>query len=172
MRRFKIVVAQKDDCKDIERLLKALAVCLKVPDQFKISSEELERDGFGPNPLFQCLIAEVPAEDQSQEGHTVVGIAVHYSTYSMFSGPSSSLESLYVMPEFQGKGIGSALLCNVAQVALKKGSLKFTTRYWNRSALQFYCRHGATDMTLTDELHVLHFSGEALDTMANKVPRK
>ncbi|TTV42331.1 Transcription initiation factor TFIID subunit 6 [Bagarius yarrelli] len=49
-----------------------LAVFEKMAHQIKISHEaELQRDGFGPIPFYQCLIAEVPEELKSEEGKGV-----------------------------------------------------------------------------------------------------
>ncbi|XP_041658041.1 thialysine N-epsilon-acetyltransferase-like isoform X3 [Cheilinus undulatus] len=65
---FKIRAATKEDCKEISRMIMELSVFVKMPDQVKISHEELERDGFCQNPFFECLIAEVPEESKSKEG--------------------------------------------------------------------------------------------------------
>uniref|UniRef100_A0A3Q2WBS4 Spermidine/spermine N1-acetyltransferase family member 2b n=1 Tax=Haplochromis burtoni TaxID=8153 RepID=A0A3Q2WBS4_HAPBU len=65
---FKIRRAAKEDCKDISRMIMDLAIYEKMPDQVKISHEELERDGFCQNPLFECLVAEVPEEHKNGIG--------------------------------------------------------------------------------------------------------
>uniref|UniRef100_A0A3Q3NH55 Spermidine/spermine N1-acetyltransferase family member 2b n=1 Tax=Labrus bergylta TaxID=56723 RepID=A0A3Q3NH55_9LABR len=68
---FKIRAATKEDCKEISRMILELAVFEKMPDQVKISHEELERDGFCQNPFFECLVAEVPEENKSKEGNGI-----------------------------------------------------------------------------------------------------
>uniref|UniRef100_A0A3P8ZP28 Diamine acetyltransferase 2 n=1 Tax=Esox lucius TaxID=8010 RepID=A0A3P8ZP28_ESOLU len=65
---FKIRAARKEDCKDISRMIMELAVYEKMPEQVKISNEDLERDGFSPNPFFECLIAEVSDEYMNKDG--------------------------------------------------------------------------------------------------------
>ncbi|XP_051903465.1 thialysine N-epsilon-acetyltransferase-like isoform X2 [Hippocampus zosterae] len=99
---FTIRAATKVDCKDISRMIMELALFEKMTDQVKISSEELERDGFCPNPLFECLVAEVPKENKSKQGFTTVGYGLYFYTYSTWKGRSMHLEDLYVMPEFRG----------------------------------------------------------------------
>uniref|UniRef100_A0A3P8RV71 Spermidine/spermine N1-acetyltransferase family member 2b n=1 Tax=Amphiprion percula TaxID=161767 RepID=A0A3P8RV71_AMPPE len=68
---FKIRAATKEDCKDISRMIMELAVYVKMPDQVKISHEELQRDGFCQNPFFECLVAEIPKEHKSKEGNGI-----------------------------------------------------------------------------------------------------
>ncbi|XP_047665165.1 diamine acetyltransferase 2b isoform X2 [Tachysurus fulvidraco] len=69
--KFMIRAAREQDCVDIHRMIMELAVYEKMADQVKISHEELQRDGFGLNPFYQCLIAEVPKELKSEEGKGV-----------------------------------------------------------------------------------------------------
>uniref|UniRef100_A0A665UD25 Diamine acetyltransferase 2-like n=1 Tax=Echeneis naucrates TaxID=173247 RepID=A0A665UD25_ECHNA len=68
---FKIRAAEKEDCKDISRMIMELAVYEKMSEQVKISHEELERDGFSQNPFFECLVAEVTDEHKSKEGNGI-----------------------------------------------------------------------------------------------------
>nr|XP_029524610.1 diamine acetyltransferase 2-like isoform X1 [Oncorhynchus nerka] len=70
---FKVRAAAKEDCKEISRMIMELAVYENMPDQVKTSHEDLERDGFSPNPFYECLIAEVPDEHKTKDGHCLAG---------------------------------------------------------------------------------------------------
>ncbi|KAJ8276105.1 hypothetical protein COCON_G00078570 [Conger conger] len=171
---FAVVRASKpEDCKDVSRMIMDLAIYENMPDQVKISQKELEQDGFSAFPFFHCLVAEVPEEHKSKEGHTTVGYALYFYTYSTWKGRSVFLEDLYVMPEFRGKGIGKALLSKVAAVGKEQQCvrLQFTVLDWNTPSLDFYFSKGAQDLTATEGWHLLRFDGEALDRLANEAPK-
>ncbi|CAG5929171.1 unnamed protein product [Menidia menidia] len=76
---------------------------------------DLEQDGFCKNPFFHGIVAEVPEKLRSKDGHTKIGYALYFYSYSSWSGRAVYMEDLYVMPEFRGKGIGKALMSKVAQ---------------------------------------------------------
>eukprot|EP00066_Takifugu_rubripes_P006407 XP_003971185.1 PREDICTED: diamine acetyltransferase 2-like [Takifugu rubripes] len=169
----KLRAARKEDCREICRMVMELAVFEKMPDQVKISHEELERDGFCQNPLFECIIAEVPEEHQSR-GFAVVGYALYFYTYSTWKGPSAYLEDLYVMPEFRGKGIGKGLLSKVAEVVKKKGCarLQMSVLEWNTKAQNLYASKGAQDLTVSEGWHAMRFEGQHLDNLAGEAPKE
>ncbi|XP_042355385.1 thialysine N-epsilon-acetyltransferase-like [Plectropomus leopardus] len=171
---FKIRAARKEeDCKDISRMILELAVYVKMPDQVKISHEELERDGFCQNPFFECLVAEVPEEHKSKEGFTVVGYAFYIYTYSSWKGRTIYLDDLYVMPEFRGRGIGKGLLSSVAEVGKQKQCvrLQLSVLDWNTPSRDFYAAKGAQDLTVSEGLHFIRFDGQSLDNLANEAPK-
>ncbi|XP_049339052.1 diamine acetyltransferase 2b [Astyanax mexicanus] len=170
--KYSIRPARAQDCTDIQRMIMDLAVYEKMPDQVKISHKELERDGFGPNPFFQCLVAEVAQEHCSPEGHTVVGYALYFYTYSTWSGRCVYMEDLYVMPNFRGKGVGKALMATIAKVATEQQCvrLQFSVLDWNKPSLEFYLSKGAQDLTDKEGWHFLRFDGEALDNLAQEAP--
>ncbi|XP_061752490.1 thialysine N-epsilon-acetyltransferase-like [Nerophis ophidion] len=170
---FKIRAATTVDCKDISRMITELAVYEKMPGQVKISSEELERDGFCQNPLFQCLVAEVPDENKPKEGFAIVGYALYFSIYSTWKGRSMHLEDLYVMPQFRGFGIGKGLLAAVAKVAKEKqcARLQLIVLDWNTPSRDFYAAKGAEDLTANEGWHLLRFHGQNLDALAIETPK-
>ncbi|KAM9847254.1 thialysine N-epsilon-acetyltransferase-like isoform 2-T2 [Aulostomus maculatus] len=133
---------------------------------------ELERDGFCQNPFFQCLVAEVPQEQKSKDGFTVVGYALYFYTYSTWKGRSVYLEDLYVMPEFRENGIGKGLLSTVAKVGKENQCvrLQLAMRNWNTPARDFYAAKGAQDLTVSEGWHFLRFDGECLDNLAKEAP--
>ncbi|XP_033996275.1 diamine acetyltransferase 2-like isoform X2 [Trematomus bernacchii] len=144
-----------------------------MPDQVKISHEELERDGFCQNPFFECLVAEVPEENKSKDGFTVVGFALYFYTYSTWKGPTVFLGDLYVMPEFRGNGFGKGLLCKVAKVGKEKQCvrLQLSVLDWNTPARDFYAAKGAQDLTDSEGRHCIRFDGQNLDNLANEAPK-
>uniref|UniRef100_A0A452QA53 N-acetyltransferase domain-containing protein n=1 Tax=Ursus americanus TaxID=9643 RepID=A0A452QA53_URSAM len=59
MASVRIREAEEGDCGHILRLIRELAEYEKLSDQVKISEEALRADGFGENPSYRCLVAEV-----------------------------------------------------------------------------------------------------------------
>ncbi|XP_068187803.1 spermidine/spermine N(1)-acetyltransferase-like protein 1 [Antennarius striatus] len=169
---YKIRTASKEDCKEIHRMIMELALYENVAEEVKITHEDLERDGFGQNPFFESLVAEVPEEHKSSEGHTVVGYALYFYSYSTMKRHTLQMIDLYVMQEFRGSGIGKALLSKVAEVGKKKQCmmLKTTVFKFNTPAREFYAAKGAVDLTESEGLHFLSFHGQNLDNLANEDP--
>ncbi|XP_076024901.1 thialysine N-epsilon-acetyltransferase-like [Genypterus blacodes] len=171
--KYEIRAAKEDDCKDVSRMIMELAVFEKMPDQVAISSKELQRDGFCQNPLFQCLVAEVPEEHGSKDGHTVVGYSLYFYTYSTWKGPTVYIEDLYVMPDFRRDGIGQALMTKVAQVAKEKRCvrLQLAVLDWNSPARDFYAAKGGQDLTVSQGWHFIRFDGQALEDLVLNAPK-
>ncbi|XP_026208156.1 diamine acetyltransferase 2 [Anabas testudineus] len=165
---FSIRAASVEDCKDMARMIVELAEYEKVADKVKIKQRDLEQDGFSKNPFFHGIIAEVPEQHKSKEGHTKIGYALYFYSYSSWSGRSIYMEDLYVMPEFRGKGIGKALMSKVAQLGLAAGcsKLDFTVLDSNKSSLDFYLSQGCFNVTTTIGYHCIRCEGEALEHLA------
>uniref|UniRef100_A0A3P9D2F1 Spermidine/spermine N1-acetyltransferase family member 2 n=1 Tax=Maylandia zebra TaxID=106582 RepID=A0A3P9D2F1_9CICH len=165
---FSIRAANLDDCKDIARMIMELAEYEKVSDHVKVTQKDLEQDGFSKNPFFHGIIAEVPEQHKTKEGHTKIGYALYFYSYSSWSGRAIYMEDLYVMPEFRGTGVGKALINKVAQLALAAGchQLNFTVLDWNKPSMDFYLSQGCFDITASMGYHCMRCEGEALEHLA------
>uniref|UniRef100_A0A8C8K2H5 Spermidine/spermine N1-acetyltransferase family member 2a, tandem duplicate 2 n=1 Tax=Oncorhynchus tshawytscha TaxID=74940 RepID=A0A8C8K2H5_ONCTS len=148
--------------------LKELAEYEKVLDQVKVTQKDLEQDGFIKNPFFHGIVAEVPEQHRTKEGHAKVGYALYFYTYSSWKGRALYMEDLYVMPEFRGKGIGKALMSKVAQLGLAAGctQLNFAVLDWNKPSLDFYLSQGCFDVTADMGYHCMRCEGAALEQLA------
>jgi GNAT superfamily N-acetyltransferase len=148
------------DAAQILRFIRALAAFERAPNAVTATEEGLIRDGFGPHPFYSCLIAE--------HGGQPAGFAFYFFNYSTWVGrPGIYLEDLFVLPEFRGRGIGKALLKQVAAIAEEKGCqrLQWEVLDWNTPAIEFYRAMGAEFL---DEWRNVRLSGEALMRLATR----
>jgi GNAT superfamily N-acetyltransferase len=153
--------ATKDDVPQILAFIRALAAYEREPDAVIATEEGLLRDGFGPTPYYNCLIADL-------DGHPA-GFALYFFNYSTWMGrPGIYLEDLFVPPEFRGLGIGKALLKKVAAIAVEKDCrrLQWEVLDWNTPAIDFYRAMGAEFL---DEWRNVRISGEALLQLARGI---
>jgi len=157
-----IRTATAADVPEILNFIRALAVYERAPDAVKASEEDLLRDGFGENPYYSCIIAELDSKP--------AGFAFYFFDYSTWLGrPGLYLEDLFVHPEFRGRGIGKALLERVAQIAVERNCarLKWEVLDWNQPAIDFYAAMGAEFL---DEWRNVRVDGEALLKLAGATP--
>jgi GNAT superfamily N-acetyltransferase len=150
--------ATEADVPQILQFIRALAAYEREPDAVTANEADLLRDGFGPNPFYFCLIADldgVPA-----------GFAFYFFNYSTWLGrPGLYLEDLFVHPQFRGFGVGKALLKKVASIAVEKDCprLQWEVLDWNTPAIDFYTAMGAEFM---DSWRNIRVSGEAIRRLA------
>lgn len=130
--------AEKKDAQIILDLIKELALFEKAPDEVTNTLEEIERDGFGENPAFKCLIAELNGE--------VAGLSLYYIRYSTWKGRILYLEDLIVSEKFRGKGLGKSLLERTLIEAEKLGvnGTRWQVLDWNEPAIEFYKKYNCT----------------------------
>ncbi len=101
-------------------------------DAVVIKEETLTRDGFGTQPKFRSLIAEWDGQ--------AIGYALFFGFYSTWKGSGIFLEDLFVQETYRGRGIGRAILSEVARIARQEGSygIRWEVLGWNESAIGFY----------------------------------
>lgn len=155
-----IRAAERRDIPQILAFIRALAEYEREPEAVTATEADLERDGFGPNPFYFCLIAE--------EDGRPAGFAFYFFNYSTWLGrPGLYLEDLFVLPEFRGCGVGRALLQRVAAIAVEKGCprLQWEVLDWNQPAIDFYKAMGADFL---DEWRNVRVTGAALERLAGR----
>ncbi len=135
---IKIRKAVKSDVKSIMNLIQALADFENESDAVEITEEELLRDGFKENALFDVLLAEVADK--------VVGMAFYYFRYSTWKGKSIHLEDLIVFEEYRKQKVGTALYTAFLEEAKKEEvrRVEWAVLDWNTPARDFYKSSGAT----------------------------
>ncbi|KAK0049536.1 diamine acetyltransferase 2 [Biomphalaria pfeifferi] len=154
-----IRAAKPEDCHEIVRLIKELAVFEKLEDQVKMTAEVLQKDCFGDRPLCYCIVAK------QQDSPELVGYALYFSIYSTFEGASLHLEDLYVNPAYRGRGIGTQLWKRVTKHGLDLGCnrLQLTVLGWNTKAKDLYTHYGFKDLTESEGWHLMRMSRATME---------
>jgi GNAT superfamily N-acetyltransferase len=113
-------------------LIKELALYENAPDEVIVTIEDMERDGFGENPVFNFFVAEVDGG--------IVGIALYYVKYSTWKGKCIFLEDIIVTEQYRKHGIGKKLFDEVVKVSkeLNVQRLEWQVLEWNKPAIRFY----------------------------------
>lgn len=134
---LRIRPATVDDAALLLALIREFAEFNHELDQVTIQLEDFTRDGFGPEPRFHALIAELSGE--------TAGYALYFDYYSTWFGRGLFLEDLFVRPSFRRHRIGKKLLVTVARIAVDQGCRRmgWEVRDWNKPAIEFYRALGA-----------------------------
>src|SRR5690606_10868057 len=109
--------AQKEDMPRVLELIRELAIYENAEEQVTNTVAQLQEDGFGSSPKFECLVAE-------DEGK-IWGFALFYTSYSTWKGSCIYLEDLLVTQAKRRSGIGKLLFDAVLQIAKQRGAKRF-----------------------------------------------
>lgn len=155
---FQVRKATKNDMPSVLKLINELAVYEREPDAVEVTVADLERDGFGDQPLFNCFVAE--AEDE------ILGMALFYNRYSTWKGKTIHLEDLIVNEDYRGKGIGMQLYKKVMQFALEENikRVEWVVLDWNTPAVNFYKNTGAS---VFSEWNTVQFDQDSIKKFLN-----
>ncbi len=146
-----------EDVPLLRQMIVEFATFERMADLVTVTEETLARAAFGPQPCFRAILPEWSG--------SVAGYAIYFPFFSSFQGPGLFLEDIYVREEFRGKGIGKALMSEVAGIALREGlpALRWEVLDWNQPAIDFYKKLGATFL---DDWRAVLLEGEALRRLA------
>jgi GNAT superfamily N-acetyltransferase len=151
-------VATRDDIPLIAQFIRALAEYEKLLDEVRLDEAVLADKLFGPRPYAEVLIGEIDGAPE--------GFALFFHNFSTFEGrPGIYLEDLFVTPEARGSGLGTALLAELARLAVERdcARLEWSVLDWNEPSIGFYKALGAKPM---DEWTVFRLDGAALQGLA------
>lgn len=142
------------DLPQVLALIQELAVYERAPHEVTNTLADMERDGFGPDPIFKFFVAEKAPQQ-------IVGLALYYTAYSTWKGRMLFLEDLVVTEEVRGTGLGKLLFDAVVAEARTSGAhrMKWQVLEWNEPAIGFYKKIGAN---LDPEWHNGNLNAEQL----------
>lgn len=148
--------ARKEDMPQVLGLIRELATYEREPHAVEVQLEDLQQDGFEPNKLFHCFVADTEAG--------ILGMALVYPRYSSWKGPVIHLEDLIVTEKARGTGLGSALFEAVIKYGYDLGVKRICWEVldWNEPAIAFYESKGARvmrdwDLVQLDETGIRQF---------------
>lgn len=151
--------AQRQDVPLILDFIRQLAEYEKMLDQV-VATEDILTEWIFDKQKAEVLLAQYDGKP--------VGFALFFHNFSTFLGRAGVyLEDLFVRPEYRGKGIGKAMLKQLARIAVERGCgrLEWSCLDWNRPSIDFYLSMGAQPM---DEWTVYRVTGDTLKALAQE----
>jgi GNAT superfamily N-acetyltransferase len=153
------------DLDTIIELVHALAEYERMPEAVVLDRQAFAAFLFGPRPYAEVILAETPAG-------TSAGFALFFHNFSTWEGrPGIWVEDLFVRPDLRGRGYGTALLAEIARLAVERGCarLEWSVLDWNEPSIAFYRSIGAIAM---DEWTNQRLAGDALRALAACAPQR
>ena len=150
--------ATKNDMPSVLELIQELATFEKEPDAVVVTVDDLVRDGFSENLLFQCFVAEVDGE--------IIGMALYYYRYSTWKGKTIHLEDLIVKENKRGTGAGFALYKEIIKQGKSENvrRIEWNVLDWNTPAIDFYEKSGAK---VLGDWRVVHMDDKGIEQFLN-----
>lgn len=135
---YKLRRGVEADLPQVLALIRELAVFERAPEAVTNTLAAMQRDGFGPAPIFSFFVLEDAAD-------RIIGLALFYTAYSTWKGRMLYLEDLVVTEAARRGGFGRLLFDAVVAEARATGAvrLKWQVLNWNESAISFYKKLGA-----------------------------
>jgi ribosomal protein S18 acetylase RimI-like enzyme len=123
---------RKEDLESALELVKELAVYENALHEVKNTVKEMEKDGFGADPVFDFFVAE------NDTG--IIGISLYYYRYSTWKGKILYIEDLIVSEKYRRSGAGSLLMDASIEEAKKQNcnGVQWQVLDWNEPAIKFY----------------------------------
>jgi len=154
---FSIRPAQPGDEHALFGLIQALAEYEGLRHAVTGSAEKLALDLFGPRPAAEALLVE-------SDGRAIA-FALFFHNYSTFLTQAGLyLEDIFVLPEYRRRGIGKALLSELAKIARARGCgrMEWSVLDWNVSAIGFYQSLGAS---VLPDWRICRVAGDELEAL-------
>lgn len=154
-----IRLARSEDVEEIHRALLVLATHIGEVRKIKSTPDDLRRHGFGPDPAFECVVAEITGE--------IAGICLFFRSFSTWFGkPGIYIQDLVVHERFRGRRIGERLLRRAAAIARQRGCtfMRLAVDHENPGAMAFYKRLGLVHR-FDDLIYAAY--GEAFEALAS-----
>jgi len=149
--------ATRDDVSLVFEFIKGLAEYERMLPEVSASRELLEHWLFDKQAA-EVLFAMIDGRE--------VGFALYFISFSTFLGKAGLyLEDLFVLPEYRKRGIGKALLEELAHIAVDRGygRMEWAVLDWNEPSIGFFRSLGAVDMS---EWTTYRLTGDALTKLA------
>lgn len=139
---------RKEDIPQVLELVKELAVYEKSLDQVANSVEQMTEDGFGNDPVFGLIVAELDG--------IIVGISIYYYRYSTWKGKRIWLEDIVVTESKRGLGIGKQLFEETITIGKSTNctGMMWQVLDWNEPAINFYKKYNSTMETEWNNCHL------------------
>lgn len=135
---IKLRKAVQPDLPVVLSLIKELATFEKAPNEVTITIDDLKKDGFSDNPIFEIILAENEKE--------VLGMAFYYYSYSTWKGKCIYLEDIIVKEAYRSKKIGKLLFEAIIMKCKETGAkrMQWQVLDWNTPAIVFYKKYNAS----------------------------
>ncbi len=137
-RKITFRIAEQGDAPALLRLVRALAHYEQIPADIVFTEADIEHRLLTPESDAKALLAEVDGAP--------AGCVIYFYMATFFAVRWMVMEAIFVDQALRNHGIGHAMMRHLAAQALAEGCVRmeWSVMGWNRTAIEFYERIGAT----------------------------
>lgn len=157
--RVTIRLATAEDATVIHQMLLESAASMGKADQVHSTPESIALHGFGADPAFEVLIAEV--------GGVPAGMSLFFTSFSTWRGTIGGyIQDIFVLPEVRRTGLATRLLAATAAHVRASGGtyVRLSVASDNLGAQRFYAR---TRMVWSTEERIYVLDGAQFEALSD-----